>query len=59
MVDCCPMKAEHENEGFVKYDPDLFIWKMENPRPIKPFVLKGQMGFMNLTPEIIAKIEYI
>ena len=59
LVDCFPMKAEHEDKAFVKYDPDLFIWKCENPKLIKPFPLKGQMGFMNLSPEIIAKIEYI
>lgn len=58
LVDCRPMLPEDESKTFVRYNPNLYCHIYEDVRAIEPFELKGQIGWMNLTDDILNKIKY-
>lgn len=58
LVDCRLMQPDDEEKCFVKYSPNLYCHIYEDVKAIEPFELKGQMGWMNITDDILNKIKY-
>lgn len=59
LVDCRPMQPEDEDDCFVAYNPELWVWVFQNVKPIKPFRYKGSQGWTILTEDIVNQIKYI
>lgn len=47
------------NITFGDWSPGRFAWRLENPRRIKPYYIRGQQGIWNLSQEHVDKLEYI
>ncbi len=59
LVDCYPMKKEHEDKCYVQYKPHLWVWKFDNVQPIEPFPIQGKQGWAILDEETKAKINVL
>jgi len=44
LIDIRPMTPEDEMQAWVRYQEGLWAWIFENPRPLKPFPVKGRLG---------------
>ena len=58
LVDCRPMKADDEDQCFVKYHPDLWCHIYDDVVPIEPIAWKGKQGWSIVTPEFINQIKF-
>jgi hypothetical protein len=59
LVDCYPMKPEHEDKCYVQYKPGLWVWKFANVQHIEPFEISGKQGWAILNKDTIAKIKVL
>ena len=54
LADVVPMKREHAKAAMVspyEYWGDCYAWILENPRPIKPFPMKGKLSLWECSHE--------
>lgn len=55
LVDVVPMKREYAKAAMVspyEYWGDCYAWILENPRPIKPFPMKGKLSLWECSYEV-------
>lgn len=55
LADCVPFEKKDCEAAWLdpsNYQPDLYAWKLENLRYIKPIPLKGKLGLWNYDGEI-------
>ena len=55
LADIVPMKREHAKAAMVspyEYWGDCYAWILENPRPIKPFPMKGKLSLWECNHEV-------
>ena len=55
LADVVPMKREHAKAAMVspyEYWGDCYAWILENPRPIKPFPMKGKLSLWECSHEV-------
>lgn len=55
LADVVPMKREHAKAAMVNpyaYWGDCYAWILENPRPIKPFPMKGKLSLWECSHEL-------
>jgi len=55
LIDCRPMLPQDEKLAMCAYYPYLYSWILDDIKQIKPFKVKGQLGFFNLDTNIIYK----
>jgi hypothetical protein len=48
VVDCRPMIVADERAACCKRYPGAWAWVLENIRPIRPFPVKGRLGFYDV-----------
>lgn len=48
LVDIMQFKHDHELDACCPYQPDLFAWKFENVRLIKPISYKGKLNLYEI-----------
>jgi len=53
LVDCRPMTRKDEKAACIKLYPNAWAWPLENIRTIKPFKVKGTLGFFNVNHRVI------
>ena len=59
LYDCRNMRADQENETFVKYAAGRNCWYFANMRKVEPFPFKNSLGMPVLTEDIIKQIKFI
>lgn len=55
LIDCRPMKNTIDDEkiSMVEFQPNHYIWDLDDIRPVKPFKVKGQLGLFNINDDLI------
>lgn len=48
IANCRPMTPADETAAWCKYKEGLFVYELTHPKPIKPFPVKGKLGFFNV-----------
>jgi hypothetical protein len=48
VVDCRPMRKEDERAACCSIYPGAYAWVLDNPRRIKPFPVRGQLGIFEV-----------
>lgn len=53
LYDVAPMKKKDEVDADAIFSKDLFSWHLRNVRPIKPFDVKGKLGFFDVDEPVV------
>lgn len=50
LIDCVPMRPEHEAAAKCAYHPRAYAWLLEDVRLISRFPVKGRLGLFEVEP---------
>ncbi len=59
LFDCRKMLATDENKTFVKFNPELYVHRYTDIRPIEPIPITGAQGWRKLSPDFLSAIHFI
>ncbi len=49
LYDVVPMTCSHEAKACCSVYPGAWAWRLRNLRPLKPFLVRGQLGLFEIT----------
>jgi hypothetical protein len=57
LTDCRPFTSRDRGKAFMTETPEPagYAWVMTNPRPVKPFLIKGKLHLF----EVIADLKFL